>query len=290
MEWLAILLLLLFSPEPLHSQENTPPPSSTPIPTLSTGLRPKIVEIFPNPEDSSEWIELYNPHPSSIDLDQYIIRDSTATNKIIISKINIEPYQYVQIDFATKEILNNASSDMVRLLSPQEELIDQVSYQSTLKGLSISLTNSSWCFTQPSPNCQNNSCYQAEAEPTSIPISNPTSTPSFSSSTPIPLPSSTSTPTPTVTPTPTNTPSITPTPTDDQNLTTITSSPDTQNNPDSADEGSILGVSQDSSDTSPNNPETKSFTHYLPLLLIISGSLLLLIPVLISKLKHVSST
>jgi len=275
-KWLVFLLIILCLPPHLFGQENPSP--------LPEGLKPIIAEIFPNPDSGPEWIELFNPHPTVINLDQYLIRDATTSNKIVITSQAIEPYQYLQIIF-NKDILNNTATgdnpaDTVRLLDPQDNLIDQVSYQSTLKDLSLSLYQGEWCFTEPSPNQGNNSCYQDS--PTQTLTFLPTNT-SGPTPTTIPLPSNTPTLQPTQTPTPTSTPTPTPTPSP-----TITPSPTYTPFPVNSiyqdySEGEVLAaISENKSKTVPDKNSNNTLQLF-PIFLIISGSLLLLLPLLASK-------
>jgi len=276
---LVFLLIILLSPSLLFAQE-----SPTPLPE---GLKPIIAEIYPNPESGPEWIELFNPHPAVINLDQYLIRDATTSNKITIPFQVIEPYQYLQI-VLTGNMLNNTATgdnlaDSVRFLDPQDNLIDQVSYQSTIKGLSLSLYQGEWCFTQPSPNQGNNSCYQEEpvqlsssSSPTTIPP-----TPTI-----IPLPSNTPTLTPTITPTPTLTPTQTPSPTPTPSPTN-TPHPINDNNYQDYPEGEVLAASSENKSKASTNNNSNNPLQLFPVFLIISGSLLLLLPLMASKLKKV---
>jgi hypothetical protein len=280
--WLFILPLIY----PVFSQEvpTISPPPTTP-PDYS---KIKINEIFPNPDGSGEWVELINTGSVDIYLDSWYIRDNTQSNKITIENYSITSQSYYVVEFS-RDILNNTSPDSVLLFDKTNQQIDQVSYQSTIKALSISNYQNSWCFTLPSPNQNNNPCYSPTLPPT--PTSIPTNTP-FPTPTAISLPTPTPTfPPPTSTPSPTKTttsptsqltPTITPTSTAPPTRSPPNYSNSSENNlPTSQDIGEIKGDFDQ-----PQASASFDKMTWFPLVLIFIGTFLLLIPLLISKLKH----
>jgi hypothetical protein len=281
--WFLFLPLLL----PVFSQEISPTsPQPTFVPDYS---KIKINEIYPNPESGEEWVELLNTGSVEIYLESWYIRDNTQSNKINVENYTIAPQSYYIVEFS-KDILNNTSPDSVILFNKDNQQIDQVSYQSTIKALSISLFQNIWCFTQPSPNQNNNSCYSPTSPPTQTPP--PTNTP-FPTPTAISLP--TSTPTlrpPTATPSPTKIPLVSQTVSPTQTPTiTKTASPtfiinsEKENNLFITNPGEVKGDSDQKEDSVPVVKMT-----WFPLILIFIGGFLLLIPLLISKLKHDSDS
>lgn len=103
-----------------------------------------INEIMYNPAASSdetgEWVELYNPTASVIDLDGWILRDNAA-NLHMIAGLTIEPGGYVVLGRSTSanggapvdqaygdsfKLSNGA--DAVMLENPEGEIVDEVSY------------------------------------------------------------------------------------------------------------------------------------------------------------------
>lgn len=276
--WL-ILLPLKF---PVYSQDVTAVPTqSSSTPDYS---KIKINEIFPNPESGGEWVELYNSGSVQVYLDSWYIRDNTQSNKIIVENYLLPPQSYYIVEFS-KDILNNTSPDSVILFDHNNQLVDQVSYQSTLKGLSISNYQSNWCFTLPSPNQINISCYSPTSPPT--PSFPPTNT-SFPTPTAISLPTSTPTLLP---PTPTSNPTPTPV---SLNLNPTTGGPTTTQKilPTYSDsDDNILLTSQNSGEVKGESVEKEASSSFdkttlFPIILIFVGAFLLLIPLLISKLKH----
>jgi len=276
--WLFILPLIL----PVFSQGIPTTLSESPSPPDYTKI--KINEIYPNPDGSGEWVELVNTGLVEVHLDSWSIRDNTQSNKIIVENYTLSPQSYYVVEFS-RDILNNTSPDSVILFDQNNQQIDQVSYQSTIKALSISNYQNSWCFTLPSPNQNNNSCYSPTSPPT--PTSQPTNTP-FPTPTPISLP----TPTPT-SPPPTSTPSPTPKPTSLPTLSETLTPTITQKifptNFDS-DNNNLL-ISQNFGEVKGDSTQSEASASFdkmtwFPLILIFTGAFLLLIPLLISKLKH----
>ena len=131
-----------------------------------------LTEFSPNPvAPQMEWVELYNDSQNSADISGYTIRDSTSSNKQILSGI-ISPQSYFTFSF-NNNFLNNTSSDSVRLFDKNNNPIDSQSSKPLPAGLSFSKQNDgTWCPTDSTPNSQNNLCkdsYSSQNTPTSIP-------------------------------------------------------------------------------------------------------------------------
>lgn len=178
--------------------------------SLPTQAEIQITEIMPNPETGSEWVEIYNDSTQSADLSGWKIddKDGGKTPKTIDALV-IGPQQR-EILSLSDYFNNNCSGaeknacDRARLFDPKDN--DNPENQTDFypapapSGLSWSLQeDGSWCFTNPSPNENNNPCL--EPSPTSTP------TPTQTASTPTNSPSLTPTQTPTA-----KAPSPTPTP------------------------------------------------------------------------------
>lgn len=131
-----------------------------------------LTEFSPNPASPQmEWVEMYNDSQNSIDISDYTIRDSTSSNKQILSG-TIPANSYYAFSF-DHNFLNNTSTDIVNLFDNNNDLIDSQSSKSIPVGLSFSKQpDSSWCPTDYSPNFPNNSCketYSLLNSPTPIP-------------------------------------------------------------------------------------------------------------------------
>lgn len=165
-------------------------------------------ELMPRPSPGSDWIEIYNPSPDSIDLSSWTLVDSTSTMKILTGSIAAN-------DFITFDVTNrlNNSGDSIYLKDPGGNTIDNYSYDSDPginKSIGRSPNGGTWTILTSSSKGLSN------GDPLPPPSPSPTPTPSLTLT---PSPSPTHTPTPTKTPSPTATPKKTAIPT---NTTTTT--------------------------------------------------------------------
>lgn len=94
------------------------------MPTVRAEENIVINEFFS--QGSSDWVELYNKSSDQIDLSQYRLRDSSATNKITLTG-QLAAHGFVTFDWGDK--LNN-SGDTIKLVLASDEnvVIDQVTY------------------------------------------------------------------------------------------------------------------------------------------------------------------
>jgi hypothetical protein len=74
--------------------------------------------------NGTDWVEIYNTTGSSIDLTDWKIRDTTASNKVDLSG-SIAPSGILSFDFGTNL---NADTDTVKLVDDIDTVIDSVSY------------------------------------------------------------------------------------------------------------------------------------------------------------------
>lgn len=145
-----------------------------------------INEFSARPESNgSDWVEIYNNTLQTINIDGWVIRDSTDTNKIDLSG-SICPTNHRKFDFSNR--LNN-DGDSIKLLDSESSTspMDEITYftdsipehqigQSTGREPQGSST---WqVFTSPTPN-NDESC---NPSPSPSPSPSPTATPASQSS------------------------------------------------------------------------------------------------------------
>ena len=237
---------------PIPTPTKIPTSTSTPSPTPTidpTVINPSsgitLTEIMPY--SNVEWIELYNSNDYDVRLVAWKIEDNNAHTKNI-SELNIKAKSYAVFEFSV--FLNNSDSDKLILYNQNQKIIDSYQYSAGKFDLEKgwSKNDNNWCLALISKSQANNQCF----------VVTPTLTPTISL---------------TPTPTPQEIPSIEPTP-------IITNSPTTTDKVEdsldtSSSSGQVLGDSETNS--------TKQ--NFLPIILIFGGAILLLSPLIISKLK-----
>lgn len=128
----------------------------------------EITELLPNPTGNDdapmpagEYIEIYNPSESQIDLEGYYFLDAQQ-NKLTISQnttldtTTIQPnsLKVIYRNTNTKFSLNN-DKDTIYLYDTQSNLIDSVSYNQTKENLSVSKIDGVWTLSPPTPGTPN---------------------------------------------------------------------------------------------------------------------------------------
>lgn len=170
------------------------------------------INEFSSGTSNSDWVEIYNSDSSSVDLSNYIVRDSTSSNKHDLSG-SIAGNSFITFDWDNN--LNNDGDTIRLLLKSDESMIDQIVYGSSgTAAPSGSATSgrspdgsANWTILSTSSKGSSNNSATPVPTATATPTPNPTATPTPTS------PSSTNTPTPTKTPTPSPTSKTTPSPT-----------------------------------------------------------------------------
>jgi len=110
----------------LNLLENTNDNSSTKT-TSSSNLKVILNEFSPAPDGNREWVEIYNPNSSVVDLTGWQIDDIPEGSKPfkIPDSTKISSKGYKVFYFSSK--LNN-SGDTLRLINPTGKLIEKYSY------------------------------------------------------------------------------------------------------------------------------------------------------------------
>ncbi len=187
-----------------------------PLPTQAQSNPAQVVlnEFLAIPSTGSEFVELYNPTSTAIDLSGWAIDDMEggSSPKILPAPTILAPNAWLVVSLSN--MLNN-SGDQVRLLNPAGNVIDQYSYSNASLGLSWSRmpdgTGAWQASTQPTPGAANASQSPATATPTTSVEPTSTNLPT-NTATAIPSITSTATPIPTLVASPTPVPSATPLP------------------------------------------------------------------------------
>ncbi len=192
---------------------------------------------------SSDWVEIYNSDSSSVDLTQYRLRDSTASNKVDLTD-SIGGNGFASFDFSDN--LNNGGDTIKLVLKSDDSVVNQVVYG--VPG-DVSAPASGQTAGR-SPDGSSNWVILSSASRGST--NNSTATVPTPTLTPTEAPTPTKTPTPTKSPT--NAPSATPTkvptaaPTKSTGPTTLGSSTNVDDPTPTNDPNSNLQIGSDNKD------------------------------------------
>ncbi|OGB73528.1 hypothetical protein A3K24_01585 [candidate division Kazan bacterium RIFCSPHIGHO2_01_FULL_44_14] len=121
------------------TQPNEPPlePDDEPITPTYQSKDLELTELLPNPNSSDEFIELFNPGTSAINLTDWQLKDASGKKYTIgdfevtvqANGLLIQPQQYVVITQTMSKIaLNNSGGETVTLLDPSGQIVDSASY------------------------------------------------------------------------------------------------------------------------------------------------------------------
>lgn len=121
-----------------------------------------ITEFIPNPtgSDDNEWIELYNSSNKDIDLLGWQLDDQDGGSKAysFATSTIISAGSFLVLDRSTSQITLNNTEDSVRLLTPLNEVWQEIKYEKIPEGQSYAwdLVNSEWFASDnPSPGLAN---------------------------------------------------------------------------------------------------------------------------------------
>ena len=94
--------------------------------TTTTSIKILINEFVAIPaENEHEWIELYNPTTSTVDLTGWTLSDGVGVISSPTNTISELDYQLITLSSAK---LNNSGGDIITLKNPAGEIVDTVSY------------------------------------------------------------------------------------------------------------------------------------------------------------------
>ncbi len=138
--------------------------------TIKVNIYPKeimINEFIPDPEgkdSEQEWIEIYNNLDQAIDLSGWFLDDEPeGSNPFMIPENSlIPPKGYSVFSRKTTKIALNNDSDQVRLLLPDKNVFQEISYQQTEQGKSLAKSPQGFVYSVPTPGFSNSSGIEQE--------------------------------------------------------------------------------------------------------------------------------
>jgi hypothetical protein len=125
----------------------TTTPSTKPAIIYPSGV--VINEILPNPQgpdETNEWIELYNSNNSDVDLSDWQIQDTegTVTTYTINKNIKILANGFLVLKRSDTKIMLNNDKDGLNLLTPDKNIVDSMTFASAPLNQSYDKTKSGW--------------------------------------------------------------------------------------------------------------------------------------------------
>ncbi len=110
-----------------------------------------LSEIMPSPEgpdETEEWIKIFNKNNFEVDLSDWQITDTIGkTNTYTFpAGIKISAMGFLVLNRPETKIILNNNADGLKLIQPDEKTIDSVNYEKAPQGQSYNLTNSGWIW------------------------------------------------------------------------------------------------------------------------------------------------
>ena len=110
----------------------------------------RLNEILPNPKGKdgkdNEYIEIYNSENEEINLEGWILKDSSKSGKFTFTEeYKIEPKSYLVIYKKDFKFAINNSKESIYLLDPNEKIVSSTSFIETAKeGISYGVDDNDW--------------------------------------------------------------------------------------------------------------------------------------------------
>jgi hypothetical protein len=138
--------------------------SSTPLASPSNQIvypdKILINELLPSPDgpdQEEEWVEIFNPNGTQIDIANWTISDTVGTvHAYTFPKgSTIEAQGFLVISRPQSGIALNNGGDKVQLKNPTGVLVDEISYGKAPSGMAFARKGTQWIWTNPTPGAPN---------------------------------------------------------------------------------------------------------------------------------------
>ena len=127
--------------------------------TYQKGILINEILSFPTgPDETEEWIEIFNQNNFAVDLSGWKIADTAGgtTTYVFSKETEISPQEFLVLLRPTTKITLNNDGDEVSLIQPDGEIVETVNYPKAPQGQSYSRVESGWAWstalTPGSPN------------------------------------------------------------------------------------------------------------------------------------------
>ena len=131
---------LNYAADQWYWEKTTPDAKNEDNPLTKTYPQLSLSEILPNPsgdENTDEFIEIYNPHDRSINLEGWTLKDaSTSGSYTFMNTLSIEPHTYFVIYRSDFSFALNNGDETVSLIAPNEKVMDTLTYKSSAEDVS----------------------------------------------------------------------------------------------------------------------------------------------------------
>ena len=106
-----------------------------------------INEILPSPtgpDETEEWVEIYNQNNFEVDLAGWKIKDTVGkeTNYVFPKETKINPFGFLTFWRPTTKIVLNNDGDGISLINPDEKIAETITYPKAYQGQSYCRTES----------------------------------------------------------------------------------------------------------------------------------------------------
>ncbi len=118
----------------------TPFPTNTPTPELYAVSPIHFNEIVACADDRGEWVELYNPSQNTVNLNNWTLEDATGNTKYLSGLINPQSL----LVFSWSSGLLNNSGDKLKLIAPNNQVLEEIYIPACRVDSSYALINNLW--------------------------------------------------------------------------------------------------------------------------------------------------
>lgn len=137
--------------EPIVERTETPQNSPSPVAKQSYPSGIIFNEILPSPDgpdETEEWIELYNQNNFEVDISEWKIQDTegSATTYTFSANTKMGPNKYLVLTRPETKITLNNTGDGLTLLQPDDKIIDKVLYNKAPRNQSYNRTDLDWAW------------------------------------------------------------------------------------------------------------------------------------------------
>ena len=134
------------------------PETVEPEPELPVVKTLRISELFPNTlgdDLQDEFIEIQNIGHEVASLKNWMLSDASGKTFTFSEPVTLQPFEYFVVTRPVSKLALNNDADTLVLSSPDQEVVDQISYPKTIDGSSLSLVNGNFVWTVPTPGTAN---------------------------------------------------------------------------------------------------------------------------------------